>query len=132
MDAVRTNERRNFNLLDFPATSPLPHPFINSDKNSRLTPPPTTQFSVINTSPTLPSRSHRLSTWWPFQTNHSSPAIADVPHAPGKLRYATAGAPGDDDSLIRDEDYVPSPSPNFGSRRGSVNAGQHGRFCFCF
>ncbi|KAG1886119.1 hypothetical protein F4604DRAFT_1917801 [Suillus subluteus] len=66
----------------------------------------------------------------------SIPAIVDVPLAPGKLRYATAGAPGPDDDLIHDEDYVspPSPSPNPGSRRGIVNAGQHGssRFCFCF
>ncbi|KAG2369801.1 hypothetical protein BDR07DRAFT_1388343 [Suillus spraguei] len=112
------------NPLEFPATSPLP--LQNSDSNSRSMPaPPTTQSSVINTSSTLSSRLHQPSTWWPFQANHASPAIVDIALAPGKLRYATAGAPSDDDDLIRDEDYVPPPSPN--SR-------QHGssRFCFCF
>ncbi|KAG1868282.1 hypothetical protein DFJ58DRAFT_837930 [Suillus subalutaceus] len=83
---------------------------------------------------------HRLSTWWPFETRHASPAInvVDVPLAPSKLRYATAGAPGPDDDLIRDEDYVsPPPSPNPDSRQPSTakvaNAGEHGsgRLCFC-
>ncbi|KAG1902432.1 uncharacterized protein F5891DRAFT_162576 [Suillus fuscotomentosus] len=47
-------------LLDFPATSPLPCPLPKHDENSRRTPaPPTTQSSVINTSPTF--RSNRLS-----------------------------------------------------------------------
>ncbi|KAG2073595.1 hypothetical protein BDR04DRAFT_292331 [Suillus decipiens] len=126
-DALRTDGPRN--SLDLPATLPLPHSLLNCNGNSRSTPaPPTTRSSVINTSPTLTgtSRLHRPSTWWPFQTDHASPAVVDVPLAPGKLRNATAGAPSnDDDSLIRDEDYVPRSSPN---------AGQHGsgRFCFCF
>ncbi|KAG2743107.1 YVTN repeat-like/Quino protein amine dehydrogenase [Suillus brevipes Sb2] len=122
--AVHTEPR---NLLDFPATSPLPRSHI-----SRTAVPPTTQSSVINTSSTLSSRLYRL---WPLQTNHASPTIVDVPLAPGKLRIATAGAPSDDDDLIRDEDYVsPPPSPNLASRPGIVNTGQHGsgRFCFCF
>jgi WD40 repeat protein len=133
MDVVRPDEPHN--PLDFPATSPLPRPLVKPDENSRPTPAPP---CVINTSPTLRSSLHRLSSWWPFQTEHASPVmnVVDVPLAPGKLRYATAGAPGnDDDDLIRDEDYVsPPPSPNPGSRRGIVNAGQHdsGRFCFCF
>ncbi|KAG1778447.1 hypothetical protein EV702DRAFT_1196436 [Suillus placidus] len=107
-------------LLQFLATLPLPRPLIKPDENSPPTPaPPTTQSSAINTPATLKSSLHRLSTWWPFQTDHASPAIVDVPLAPGKLRYATAGAPGDDDDLIRDEDYVsPPPSPNPGSRPG--------------
>ncbi|KAG1779582.1 hypothetical protein EV702DRAFT_1277067 [Suillus placidus] len=133
-NAVRTDEPRN--PLDFPATSPLPRPFITPDQNSRSTPAPlTTQSSAINTPATLKSSLRRLSTWWPLHTDHASPPIVDVPLAPGKLRYATAGAPGDDDDLIRDEDYVsPPPSPNPGSRPGIVNTGQHGsgRFCFCF
>ncbi|KAG1886115.1 hypothetical protein F4604DRAFT_1951505 [Suillus subluteus] len=133
--AVRTDEPRN--PLDFPATSPLPRPLIKPDGNSRS---PTTQSSVVNTFPTIKSSIHRLSTWSPFETKHASPAInvIDVPLAPGKLRYATAGAPGPDDDLIRDEDYVsPPPSPNPDSRRPStakvINAGEHGsgRFCFC-
>ncbi|KAG1779579.1 hypothetical protein EV702DRAFT_1277065 [Suillus placidus] len=133
-DAVRTDEPRN--PLDFPATSPLPRPLITPDENSRSTPAPlTTQSSAINTPATLKSSLRRLSTWWPLHTDHASPPIVDVPLAPGKLRYATAGAPGDDDDLIRDEDYVsPPPSPNPGSRPGIVNSGQHGsgRCCFCF
>ncbi|KAG1813977.1 uncharacterized protein BJ212DRAFT_386335 [Suillus subaureus] len=134
MDATHTDKPRN--LLDFPATSPLPRPPIQPDENSQPIPaPPTSQSSAINTSATLKSSLHRLPTWRPLQTDHASPAIVDVPLAPGKLRYATAGAPGDDDDLIRDEDYVsPPPSPNLGSRARIVNAGQHGsgRFCFCF
>jgi hypothetical protein len=124
------------NPIDFPATSPLPRPLIKPDGNSRSTPALcTTKPSAINTSPMLISRLHRLSTWRPLQTNRASPTIVDVPLAPGKLRYATAGAPGNDDDLIRDEDYVsPPPSPNPGSRRVLFNAGQHGssQFCFCF
>ncbi|KAG1780681.1 hypothetical protein EV702DRAFT_1276490 [Suillus placidus] len=136
-DAVRTDEPRN--PLDFPATSPLPRPLIKPDENSRPTPAPATSQSSainsINTPATLKSSLLRLSTWWPLHTDHASPTIVDVPLAPGKLRYATAGAPGDDDDLIRDEDYVsPPPSPNPGSRPGIVNSGQHGsgRCCFCF
>ncbi|KAG2073610.1 WD40 repeat-like protein [Suillus decipiens] len=125
-DRVCTDEHRN--PLDFPATSPLPHPLLNRDGNSRSTSAPTTESSVISPSPTLTrlSHLHRPSTWWPFQTDYALPAIIDVPLAPAKLRYATAGAPSNDDGLIRDEDYV-SPPP-------STNAGQHGsgRFCFCF
>ncbi|KAG2344346.1 WD40 repeat-like protein [Suillus weaverae] len=133
-DAVRTDEPRN--PLDFPATSPLLRPLIKPDENSRPTLAPlTSQSSAINTPATLKSSLLRLSTWWPLHTDHASPTIVDVPLAPGKLRYATAGAPGDDDDLIRDEDYVsPPPSPNPGSRPGIVNSGQHGsgRCCFCF
>ncbi|KAG1779560.1 hypothetical protein EV702DRAFT_1277049 [Suillus placidus] len=133
-DAIRTDEPRN--RLDLPATSPLPRPLIKPDENSRSTPvPPTTQSPAINTSATLKSSLHQLSTWWPFRTDSASPTIVDVPLAPAQMRYATAGAPGDDDDLIRDEDYVsPPPSPNPGSRPEIVNAGQHGsgRFCFCF
>ncbi|KAG1761258.1 hypothetical protein EV702DRAFT_1237038 [Suillus placidus] len=125
-NAVHTEPR---NILDFPATSPLPRSHI-----SRTPAPPTTQSSTINTSPKLASPLHRL---WPLHTNHASPPTVDVPLAPGKLRNAAAGAPGDhdDDDLIHDEDYVsPPPSPNPGSRPGIVNTGQHGsgRFCFCF
>ncbi|KAG1830838.1 hypothetical protein EV424DRAFT_1534769 [Suillus variegatus] len=123
-DAGRIDEP---NLLDFPATSPLPRPLPTHGENSRCTPAPLTQSSVINNSPTL--RSNRLSSWW-----RASPTIVDVPLAPGRLQYAAAGAPGPDDELIRDEDYVSPPSPNPGSRPGIFKSGQHGssRFCFCF
>ncbi|KAG2073614.1 hypothetical protein BDR04DRAFT_1116230 [Suillus decipiens] len=123
IDAVRMDEPSN--PLDFTSTSPLPCPLPNSDGNSRSMPvPPTIQSSVANTSLTLTSRLHRPSASWLAQTDHASPVIVEVSLAPGKLRYAAAGAPSDDDGLIRDEDYVP-PSPN---------AGQHdsGRFCSCF
>ncbi|KAG1830839.1 hypothetical protein EV424DRAFT_1534771 [Suillus variegatus] len=123
-DAVRIDEP---NPLDFPATSPLPRPLPTHEENSRRTPAPPTQSSVINNSPTL--RSNRLSSWW-----RASPTIVDVPLAPGRLQYAAAGAPGPDNELIRDEDYVSPPSPNPGSRPGIFNSGQHGsgRVCFCF
>ncbi|KAG2738839.1 WD40 repeat-like protein [Suillus brevipes Sb2] len=122
-NVVNTEPR---SLLDFPATSPLPRTHV-----SRTPAPPTTQFSINNTSPKLASRLDRL---WPLQTNRASPTIVDVPLAPGKLRNAAAGALGDDDDLIRDEDYVPPPSPSPHSHPGIANAGQHGsgRFCFCF
>jgi WD40 repeat protein len=100
-DVVHTNEPRN--LLDFPATSPLPRPLNKPDGNSQ---PLTTQSSDVDTSPTFKSSSHRLSTWWPFQT---SPAIANVLHAslnPESRQLSTAKV---------------------------ANAGEHGsgRFCFC-
>ncbi|KAG1771254.1 hypothetical protein EDD22DRAFT_842834 [Suillus occidentalis] len=108
--------------LQFPATSPLPRSLI-----SRTPAPTTTQFSTINTS-TLTSHLYRL---WPLQTNHT---IVDVPLALGKLRNAAAGAPGDDDDLIRDEDYVSPPTLSPNSRPGIASLGQHGsgRCCFCF
>ncbi|KAG2118201.1 WD40-repeat-containing domain protein [Suillus discolor] len=122
--AVHTDEPRD--PLDFSATLPLPRALSKHGDDARHAPVPrTTQSSAINTSSNLKSRLHRLST-------HASPAIVDVPLAPGRLRYAAAGARGPEDDLIRDEDYVP-PSPNAGSRQGTVNSGQHGRsrFCFC-
>ncbi|KAG2047035.1 hypothetical protein BDR06DRAFT_125289 [Suillus hirtellus] len=133
-DAVLTDEPRD--PLDFSATLPLPRALPKHGDNARHTPAPfTTQSSTIDTSPTLKSHLHRLSTWWPLRTNHASPAIVDVPLAPGRLRYAAAGAPGPEDDLIRDEDYIPPPPfPNPGSRQWIGNSGQHGRsrFCFCF
>ncbi|KIK33849.1 hypothetical protein CY34DRAFT_18119 [Suillus luteus UH-Slu-Lm8-n1] len=53
------------------------------------------------------------------------PATSPLPRS--HIRNAAVGAPGNDDDLIRDEDYVsPPPSPNPGSRPGIVNTGQHG------
>ncbi|KAG2740511.1 WD40 repeat-like protein [Suillus brevipes Sb2] len=118
-------------LLPFSSRTNVVHTEPRNLLDSRTPAPPTTQFSAINTSPNLTPRLYRL---WPFQANNASPTVVDVPLAPGKLRIATAGAPGDDDDLIRDEDYVPPPSPSPNSHPGIVNAGQHGsgRFCFCF
>ncbi|KIK37616.1 hypothetical protein CY34DRAFT_447428 [Suillus luteus UH-Slu-Lm8-n1] len=73
-NAIHTEPR---NLLDFPATSPLPR-----SHTSQTPAPSTTQSSAINTSPKFASRLHRL---WPLQTNHESPPTVDVPLAPGKL-----------------------------------------------
>ncbi|KAG2365478.1 hypothetical protein BDR07DRAFT_1374284 [Suillus spraguei] len=111
--------------LQFSATSPLPHPLINPDGNSRSTPaPPTTQ------SPSHPAHTdyQRGGPFGQGMLRLLLMLLTFLLH----LRYATAGAPSNDDGLIRDEDYVPPPSPNTGSHPGSVSAGQHGRFCFCF
>jgi hypothetical protein len=128
---IHTNEPHN--PLDFSATAPLPRSLVNPHEN-----PPTTQFSVP-TSTSFKSRLHRLSTWWPLQTGHTSPAIVPVPHAQGKERNAAADAPRRDDEWIPSEDYVsPPPSPNPDSRQpataGQINFGEHGssRSCFCF
>ncbi|KAG1852519.1 hypothetical protein F4604DRAFT_1686624 [Suillus subluteus] len=53
----------------------------------------------------------KLSMWWPLHIDPALPTIIDVPLAPGRLRYTSADAPRDDDSLVRDEDYVSPPSP---------------------
>jgi hypothetical protein len=128
---IHTNEPRN--PLDFSATAPLPRPLVNPHEN-----PPTTQSSAP-ASASFKSPLRRLSTWWPLQTGHTSPAIVPVPHAQGKERNAAADAPRRDDEWIPSEDYVsPPPSPNPDSRQpataGQINFGEHGssRSCFCF
>ncbi|KAG1793042.1 uncharacterized protein BJ212DRAFT_782766 [Suillus subaureus] len=132
---IRTNEPCN--LLDFSATAPLPRPLVNPHENFQ---PPTTQSSALASTP-FKSRLHRLSTWWPLQTDHASPAMVDVPLAQGKERNAAADAPQKDDQWIPDEDHVsPPPSPNPDSRQLTTprqvktNTGEHGssRLCFCF
>jgi hypothetical protein len=130
---IRTNEPHN--PLDFSATAPLPRPLVNPHENFQ---PPTTQSSAP-TSTSFKSRLHHLSTWWPLQTGHTSPAIVPVPHAQGKERNAAADAPRKDDEWIPSEDYVsPPPSPNPDSRQpataGQINSGEHrsSRSCFCF
>ncbi|KAG1842277.1 hypothetical protein DFJ58DRAFT_806821, partial [Suillus subalutaceus] len=116
---IRTNEPCN--PLDFPATAPLPHPLINPHENFR---PLTSTQSSTPASTTFKSSLHRLSTWWPLQTDHASPAIEDVPLAHGKERNAAADAPRRDDEWIPSEDYVsPPPSPNPDSRQPTT-AGQ--------
>ncbi|KAG1771226.1 hypothetical protein EDD22DRAFT_1047432 [Suillus occidentalis] len=98
-------------LLQFPATSSLPHFHV-----LRTSAPLTTQSSTNIISPTLASRLLRL---WPIQTNHAPPTIVDVPLAPDLMHPMYSGSlqqvlPGDDDDLIRDEDYVLSSSfPQF-------------------
>jgi WD40 repeat protein len=128
---IRTNEPRD--PLDFSATAPLPRPLVNPHEN-----PPTTQSSAP-ASASFKSRLHHLSTWWPLQTGHTSPAIVPVPHAQGKERNAAADAPRRDDEWIPSENYVsPPPSPNPDSRQpataGQTSTGEHGsgRSCFCF
>ncbi|KAG1806484.1 uncharacterized protein HD556DRAFT_1302941 [Suillus plorans] len=89
---------------------------INFRQNPRLTPAlPTTSSPTT----TLKTRLSRLFTqWWPIHAGGAIRPIVDVPLAPGKLRYTTAGAPvDDDDDSIRDEDATfPTPSPNHNSR----------------
>lgn len=132
---IRTNEPRN--PLDFPATVPLPRPYAHAQENFQ---PSTTQSSAPASS-TFKSRLHHLSTWRPFQTGHTSPAIVNVSFAQGKERNAAAGAPRKDDEWIPYEDHVsPPPSPNPDSRQlnaaGQIktDAEEHGssRLCFCF
>ncbi|KAG2342019.1 WD40 repeat-like protein [Suillus weaverae] len=82
---IRTNEPRN--LLDFPATAPLPRPLVNPHENFRITPAPPTTQSTTSTSTTF--KSH-LSTWWPIQTGNASPAIVNVPLAQAKERVLHA------------------------------------------
>ncbi|KAG1859826.1 hypothetical protein F4604DRAFT_1957883 [Suillus subluteus] len=81
---IRTNEPRN--PLDLPATAPLPRPLANPHENFR---PPTTQSSAL-ASTSFKSRLHRLSPWWPLQTDYASTAITDVPLAHGKERMLHA------------------------------------------
>ncbi|KAG2032012.1 hypothetical protein BDR03DRAFT_1015566 [Suillus americanus] len=47
-------------------------------------------------------------------SHHAGPPVVEVPYAQGLQRYAAAGAPGSEHSLIRDEDYhgPPTPDPN--------------------
>lgn len=129
MDAVRpirTNEPRN--PLDFPATVPLPRPYAHAQENFQ---PSTTQSAPASS--TFKSRLYHLSTWRPFQTGHTSPAIVNV-------SLAQAGAPRKDDEWIPYEDHVSPPSPNRDSRQSNAagqiktDAEEHGssrsRFCF--
>ncbi|KAG2746747.1 hypothetical protein P692DRAFT_20835855 [Suillus brevipes Sb2] len=81
---IRTNEPRN--PLDFPATVPLPRPYAHAQENFQ---PSTTQSSAPASS-TFKSRLHHLSTWRPFQTGHTSPAIVNVSLAQGKERVLHA------------------------------------------
>ncbi|KAG2052697.1 WD40 repeat-like protein [Suillus hirtellus] len=74
---IRTNEPRN--PLDFTATAPLPHPIVNPHDDNL-----TTTQTAAPTSTSFKSHLHRLSTWWPLQTDHASPAIVDVPLAQGQ------------------------------------------------
>ncbi|KAG1815642.1 uncharacterized protein BJ212DRAFT_1587925 [Suillus subaureus] len=136
--SVRNDRHRD--PLDFPATSPFPRNYshLAQETHSRMNPYESSR-SQPAPSPITQSRLHHLLNWWPVRTGPAPPPIVDVPHAPGKLRIATAGAPThDDDDLIRDEDYVsPCPSPNPNSQPSPAvltNTGSHGsgRFCGCF
>ncbi|KAG1751500.1 uncharacterized protein EDB91DRAFT_1078270 [Suillus paluster] len=109
-------------------------------QNSRSMPPLATQpgQSLTTALFTFTARLNHLSTWWPVRASHASPLNVDVPFAWGDLRHAAAGAPSHiDDDLIRDEDYVPPPSPNPNSQpppTGGNSTGEHGsgRLCGCF
>ncbi|KAG1735697.1 uncharacterized protein EDB91DRAFT_1250323 [Suillus paluster] len=80
---------------------------MDPHENSRPTPaPPTTLFSTTTSNVGL----HRSSTWWPVRAGHALPPIVGVSLAWGELLHAAAGAPAQDNDLIRDEDYVPDPN----------------------
>ncbi|KAJ8589061.1 WD40 repeat-like protein [Rhizopogon salebrosus TDB-379] len=91
-------------------------------------PLPTTG-SFGTTPGTFRARLFRPSTWWPIHGRHAKPPIVDIPLTKGQLRHAAAGAPRNDENLIRDEDYVSPLSPNSGSRQplaaGQINTRQH-------
>ncbi|KAG2112876.1 hypothetical protein DEU56DRAFT_761971 [Suillus clintonianus] len=140
MNAVPPN--RNDQLrgpLDFPATSPLPHPLsertatqghsnIYSGENSHSL--PMTQSSVTSN-----SRPHNLLSWWPLRASHAQMHIVDVPLAQGKECNAAADAPRKDNDIVPDEYFdPPSPNPNSQQPAAQTNAGEHGgdRCCFCF
>lgn len=141
---VRNDHDQPRDHWDFPATSPLPpnclsattetYSHINSLTNSRLTPASPTTISPSTAPKARPSR---LFTWWSIRAGHVSPPIVDVPLAPGKLRYATAGAPTNfDDDLIRDEDFhYPPPNPNSQPLAAvQTNSRRYGKglLCGCF
>ncbi|KAG1789660.1 uncharacterized protein HD556DRAFT_773289 [Suillus plorans] len=66
--------------------------------------------------------------------HHATPPAVDVPFAQGRQRNAAAGAPGSDDSLIRDED-PPSQDPNMQQQQQpvavQVDTGEHGGGLSC-
>ncbi|KAG2112885.1 hypothetical protein DEU56DRAFT_934849 [Suillus clintonianus] len=128
---IRNDQHRG--PLDFPATSPLPHPLseptttqgrsdINSGENSRSLP-------ITQSSATSNTRPHHLSTWWPVRVRHAQPPIVDVPLAQGKERNASADAPQKNDDIVPDE-YFDPPSPNPDSQQpaaaAQTKAGEHG------
>ncbi|KAG2113800.1 uncharacterized protein F5147DRAFT_34215 [Suillus discolor] len=71
--------------------------------------------------------------------HHATPPVIDVPFAQGRQRNAAAGAPGSDDSLIRDEDHHGTPSLDLNTQQQhqpvavQVDAGEHGGgLCCCY
>ncbi|KAJ8579798.1 hypothetical protein M405DRAFT_835341 [Rhizopogon salebrosus TDB-379] len=96
---------------------------VSRENRRPILAPPTTRLSA--TAPTASrARLHHLSSWWPGNAlaGHAQPPIIDVPLTKAQLRHSAAGAPSNDDDLIRDEDFDSTPpSPT----------GQHesGRLC---
>lgn len=107
-------------LRSAPPPAPAPAP----------APPTAPPLAVAPT--TITARLGNLFSW---RSHHAGPPVVDVSYAPGQLRYAAAGAPGSDDSLIRDEDYhgPPTPDPNL-QRAVQVDPGEHGGgwSCHCW
>ncbi|KAG1889118.1 uncharacterized protein F5891DRAFT_987431 [Suillus fuscotomentosus] len=69
----------------------------------------------------------RLVNLVPWRSDHAGTPVVDVPFAQGRHRYAAADAPGSEHSLIRDEDYHGSPTPDPNSQQQQqVDAGEHG------
>ncbi|KAG1815641.1 quinon protein alcohol dehydrogenase-like superfamily [Suillus subaureus] len=131
-------------LLDFPATSPLPR---NSSLSAQETAETRSRMDLhenlrhtAQSSATAPTTfKARLYDLW---MGHALPHIVDVPPAQGKERNAAADAPPKNNrDWIPYEDYVPSrpPSPNPDSQPHppfivQINTGEHGRsrLCGCF
>ncbi|KAJ8589060.1 WD40 repeat-like protein [Rhizopogon salebrosus TDB-379] len=112
--------------LDFPATSRL-HPHVTQGHPENL---PKNLRRAPATSATVPIT---------LKGGHAEPPIVDVPLTKGQLRHAAAGAPRNDEELIRDEDFdQPPPSPHLDSQQVAaaeqINARQHGSswLCSCF
>ncbi|KAG1816473.1 uncharacterized protein BJ212DRAFT_1354973 [Suillus subaureus] len=108
-------------------------------RTPRSTPPPAsvapTTSSPVAAATTLRTHLRQLFTRPP---HHATPPVADVSYAQGLQRYAAAGAPGSEHSLIRDEDYHGPPTPDANLQQqqqlGAVQAdrGEHGgRSCCC-
>ncbi|KAG1836319.1 hypothetical protein DFJ58DRAFT_847017 [Suillus subalutaceus] len=108
-----------------PRSAPSPAPAPAPTPAPPATPPPATVFTTITA---------QLGNLFLWRSDHAGPPVVDVPLAQGVQCNAEAGAPGSDDSLIRDEDYhgPPSPDPNLQQQQQQqpvvvqIDSGEHG------
>ncbi|KAG2128625.1 WD40-repeat-containing domain protein [Suillus bovinus] len=70
-------------------------------------------------------------------TSHAAPPVVDAPSVQGQQSHTTAGVPGSDDSLIRDEDCHRSLSPDPNTQQQhqpvaiQIDTGEHGNGLSC-